>query len=1066
MSSTPLAMAQLAAQGLQVEVCAHSMKGDTTLGRASLKLDKALAQPGKWVDLVTDLNGQTSGASSVGKFRVKARYTEGAAAGDLSFPPAADQGMDDLKNSQNALNNRVGTLEENIKAQLHKELLAERESILQAMAAQNKALSQSIEGLARELAKERHAKASVLDGLVINQVNAIKLPSDVKQWRSAHVQAWISFQMELPQYAESFQKASIDGLVLIKHVTRDTLQNSLDIADPLHCQKILEGVQVLQNRQKEVDEAAEKERIKKLQKKKEEEDRKRAMMAELQKEAEAKKKREGKERDKGNKKIKKKSAGGKAAPKTYFGEVREQNVVDRARIERDMRTYRGERQKQIDKADLASRTWKFEYTGAQQPKAETIWDSDPFGRKQGTSAYRKTMALDILGSQHFRASDDMPRAPSLTKLRNVPRNCAPEEVLALVKGAMYDVSNWLVEVEKIERRKSVVRDSDLGDANDDKVLTLLQQQEEDEEFYYQQHRDYAENWTEDDLDVDPNRAPAKTETRSLKARHLAPEKSTDEVPPAYEDLVDMSDDGGSGAHSDEGEEELPPPAYDDFVEAEVPPPSYEEFFNTQNDAYHEPSRAAVRSSASMGVSRSSHSPPRSQLFSLIHTSAGDLHAPNSEPDRMSLIYKALIGQQNNNARWLGTNEKLTRMKLYGGFESLLRLKIDWPQFDALWTQLDSKRSGDIDLREFKAFFGDLEDFKGQMGTQTLATTSKSKSIAALSKCLFELCDALRHAGFTVVEMFSGFDRNGSGDVSISEFCSMLRLVVGSSVEKRLIYQALSVLDTNGDKAISLEEVLRFVYRVWKSQLDELAEKLSRWDERMTGEQDKIRKAVEERRLIKEAIKKNFPREWRDRLEREGGHAIPGPFQALLQRMDVGESKGASYPGTKSWGGECEDVQPTPFARSNNSPDNPNFDASKTAAEGTLSSNLNLHSPLPATRSYRPSETWAHSAGAPSSDHHTGSNSNPSAHSALFTASAPLTARRSKSGRLLANASAASAGVNEIMRFKIKVPAGCAPTRTGAELKMPTVRDLNSGTVNSAEVTEAVLKKFAPFEGYG
>jgi len=49
-----------------------------------------------------------------------------------------------------------------------------------------------------------------------------------------------------------------------------------------------------------------------------------------------------------------------------------------------------------------------------------------------------------------------------------------------------------------------------------------------------------------------------------------------------------------------------------------------------------------------------------------------------------------------------------------------------------------------------------------MGITELSTTSKSKSINALTRCLYELCDALRTAGFTIVEMFSGFDRNSSG----------------------------------------------------------------------------------------------------------------------------------------------------------------------------------------------------------------------------------------------------------------------------------------------------------------
>jgi hypothetical protein len=1024
MNTTPHAVAQLLKPGggLSVEVVGHSVKGDSMLGKAIVPLDKAVAQPGRWVDLVADLQGQTTGSGSVGKFRVKARFSPEADAGALDFPGRGDEGYKDLQSSQAELNNRVGSMEQNITAQLHKELAAEKDSILQAMALQGKALSQSIENLARELAKERKAKAALLDGLVVNQVNSLKLPADVKQWRSAHVQAWISFQMELPDYAVPFQKASIDGLVLLKHITKDTLQKSLEITDQMHCDKILEGIQVLQKKQKQVDAQAEKDRLKRLQAKKEEEDRKRAAMAELQKQAEKK-----------EKKVKKKKKASKPTAKTYFGEVREQNVLERARIERDMRLYRTEKQKQQHKADLASRTWKFEYTGAPQPTVETIWDSDPFAKKMGSSAYRRTMAMDILGSHQFTATDALPRAPASIKVRPVPRNCSPEEVLALVKGAMFDVSEWLLEMDRIERRRKAALDSDLADANDEAFLGLLTRDADtgydyEEDGYAEEEPPALEDF---DLEEESEAPPEYSELVGSNAKAFSPLDSTSEAPPAYNEVLGIAEgnDKSRGIAEEEGqssgdeEDELPPP------------PAYEEVIGDP------PARTAF----TRAYPQSPSPPTNAKLLSMIQSGAGDLHehTQQEEPDRMTVIFQALVGQQNNNARWLGANEKLTRMKLYGGFESLLRLKVEWTQFDALWTQLDYKRSGDIDVKEFKAFFGDLAEFKTAMGTQALSTTAKSKSIAALSRCLFELCDALRHAGFTVVEMFSGFDRNGSGGVSISEFCSMLRLVVGNNFEKRLIYQALSVLDTNGDKSISLEEVLRFVYRVWKSQLDELAEKLSRLDEHMTGEAEKIQKVIEERRQIKEAIKKNFPREWRDRLEREGGHTIPGPFQALLQRMDIGDSTMAHQTASRTalsgpataFGRQAEDTDSPPRVRP--------------SSESVPASPQQQH------RSYRPSETWA--SGRPGSP-----GGNPT-----LAASAPLPIRpKSAAGNKMTSHQLSVAGQNEIMRFKIKVPAGCAPTRTGAQLQIPRVRDLTAGPVHSSEVTDSILRKNAPFEGYG
>lgn len=110
---------------------------------------------------------------------------------------------------------------------------------------------------------------------------------------------------------------------------------------------------------------------------------------------------------------------------------------------------------------------------------------------------------------------------------------------------------------------------------------------------------------------------------------------------------------------------------------------------------------------------------------------------------------------------------------------------------------------------------------------------------------------------------------------------MLRIVVGSTFDKRIIYKAISVLDTDGDKNISLEELSIFVYNIWKTQLDELSEKLSK----LRDDDDRVIKIMRERDDIKDAIKRNYTRAWRDRSEREG-HTVPGPFSTLLHHMGI------------------------------------------------------------------------------------------------------------------------------------------------------------------------------------
>ncbi|KAJ1417444.1 hypothetical protein B484DRAFT_453961 [Ochromonadaceae sp. CCMP2298] len=818
------------------------------------------------------------------------------------------------------LHTRVGGLEASLKAQLKEELRGEREGILGAMAAQSQALAQSIHQLHLELAADKRRQGSLLDGLVISQVSSVKLPPDVKQWRSAHVQAWVSFEKELPAYAPHFQRASVDGLVLLRHVTMDTLQGALGITDRAHCLKILEGVQQLQQRQGVRDEEAERERLHRLQRKREEEDRHRQNMAEAKAQAEKKVKPEG--RGKGGKgttaRARRAGRRGRSRP-AALGSSSTRGRPGPGRSGTD--PWRG-RALRRTVAPWHTRCW-------------AAGNSQRRGRGGGLDMGDTDTGDMGIGGVHA-----LPRPPSSIKVRRVARSCAPEEVLALLRGAMGEVGGWLVRLRRIEWGRAYERDSDLRE--DELALRVT------------------------GLDDRGTYGVYGAGTEKEGGGYL------DEEGGGY------LDEEGGGYLDEEGEE--PPPAYDELDSEESAPPSYRELAGADAGGANtdEGVLASVRAPA----------PPLDKLTAL-YLGPGTGAAPRMPAfDPLSLVFEALVGQHNNNASWLGSNEKLTRTKLYGGLESLLRLKVEWPQFDALWTQLDAQRSGDIDLQEFRRVFGGIERFAQTGGAGALNSNAQSKSLRALSRCLFELCDALRGAGFTVVDMFAGFDRNGSGDVSVSEFCSLLRLVVGSSFEKRLIHQALAVLDTDGDKAVSLEELLRFVYRVWRTQLDELAVTLARIDNRDTGGAERRDRLLEQRRHIKEAVKKNFPREWRDRLEREGGHAIPGPFQALLQRMDVGGVGTASSPTSPP----RAQFPPTPIH---------------------LDSPTRPRSAAPSSGRPRPSEaTWSPSSTRGAQD-----------------------AQTNGPTPLFATAPSASRG-GELMRFRIKMPAGSQPTRAGKQLRSP------------------------------
>lgn len=88
------------------------------------------------------------------------------------------------------------------------------------MGNQNDALSKTIKKLAKTLAEQtKHSeKDPVKKSGILGSQDDVKLPNDIRKWRNAHVQAWVAFQMELPQYIDSFQEASIDGLMLLNYV--------------------------------------------------------------------------------------------------------------------------------------------------------------------------------------------------------------------------------------------------------------------------------------------------------------------------------------------------------------------------------------------------------------------------------------------------------------------------------------------------------------------------------------------------------------------------------------------------------------------------------------------------------------------------------------------------------------------------------------------------------------------------------------------------------------------------------------------------------------------------------
>lgn len=758
-----------------------------------------------------------------------------------------------VKKKQKEMEKTIGSISKNLRKEIEdeqskkiNELNLQIENLKEQMEQSNGNILSQIDANAE--ANERYKDDNnPLSNLKISGISNLKLPKDALQWRTVHVQAWLAITMELPLYMDNFQRGSIDGLVLTRHVNEKILNDVLGVTNPLHVQKLLAGISSINVKQEEIDKENAMIREIQLKKREIESNKQRLKDEEIEREKEHLEKiklikekadaaalasaievNENKpKKTKLKKKIKK-----VATINTNIVEKNEANDIDnglaRAKIVQQMRQSVIRQRKESSKMDSQAKIWAFEYTGASKPEVEKdIWDpsSNPASDFSGSKEYNLAMK-DLT---HKRG-----------KISSIPSNCSIDEVLALTKGAMYELSVWLVRDENIKRQRQKIHDSDLKNEKKKNIHQTT--------FPIPVYNNYnsGEIQTIEEIDED----------------------STYSEPPPFISKSKSILNGTDNAEDD-----------DTSVESEAPPryvkPSV---YNTDILENLDEPFANIRATFT--------SAPTSTTNLIVNTDYNEDEDEEEEVkfDRMSLVFNKLISQQNNNAHWLGPNSKLTRMKLNGGFENLLRLKIEWAQFDALWTKLDYKRSGDIDLKEFKTFFGDLSEFENLEGSNNLALSSASESMQALIRCMYKVCDTLRDVGFSVVEMFSGFDRNGSGDISFSEFCSLLRVILGPNFDKKLIYKSLNVLDEDGNKSVSREEFRIFIYKIWRTQLDELADQL----EDCIGMENstKIDRIVKERKAILDALKRNFNREWRDRLEREGGHTIPGPFTCLLQKMNV------------------------------------------------------------------------------------------------------------------------------------------------------------------------------------
>ena len=758
----------------------------------------------------------------------------------------------------------------------------------------------------------------------------IALPENKYEWRANHVQGWLVFTEGLEQYVQNFRDGSVDGLVLLKHVNDDILKMNLGVENTLHRLKLIEGIKKLKEEQAMYE--------KKMALLAEEKAKKAAQRAKEQPKLPEATKKTDKPKDKKKKKKKKHKKNDLHLENIVTGKAAEvvgENELKRISFVKKVKSLQNKSQEE-KKEDA----WAFDYT---------------LNHHAHTSKGYADMMGGLLDTEELKLSGVLLSKPIENKMNILPNSRTTDEVITILKSSMLKVVRRLVEFKRLSDAKPT-EDYDLDQLEEDAlhVINTLPPPDVVEDV------SAKENLESDNLGDE--RAPSmdnEVDLGSDDETSVLP----DAPPPGYEEAQDhplptSRNETSSVAAADSigtmdaselmsARPEGPPPEYDNGIEDEeemsvipaAPPPAYDE-------SMKHPSPTAHREKQEEEEELMKSAPPSLEPSAFRRNNLSRLPSPSKKKsqivyDNCEVMFDAFL-ELENEATWLNPVKKLTRLKFKGGCEDILKIKMTWGQFTGLWTKLDSGSRGEINLEEFKDVFGSISemDFNHEIDTTApIAATSEQKE---LLKYMYEMSDVLRHAGFTVKEMFAGFDRNGSGGVSVSEFCSMLRICLGRAVDKKIVYRVMSSLDTDGDKNITLEEVQLFIFYIWRAQLKEIA---SRVYLDTTLDDKTLRSMVKEKDDIKNAIIRNFPRRWRDEAVKV---KIDSPFTNLFNQ-DAGSVTG----GTVDVWTKSDTQMKGSFATSSGTSSPNHLRKSGSFEKGTIVTGTNSRSNSPSKHHHKP-----------------------------------------------------------------------------------------------------------------
>ena len=209
-----------------------------------------------------------------------------------------------------------------------------------------------------------------------------------------------------------------------------------------------------------------------------------------------------------------------------------------------------------------------------------------------------------------------------------------------------------------------------------------------------------------------------------------------------------------------------------------------------------------------------------------------------------------------------SHEHLSRLKFKGALRTLLGIELSWDQLDRVFRRIargDGSKRGGLSWDDFNLAFRR----RGRPGEWP----------ASVERLLFSTCKALVKQRISLKSAFEAFDANGSGWISLSEFSSLIRSVLGhrkkTDDHSKVIYQVFRSIDQDFDRKISLQEFMEYwlkVFRQWTAHLKA----------KSGGDSAQLRTLIPK---IERAMRHTFSQD-------DSPQKLPGPASSLLRMAAV------------------------------------------------------------------------------------------------------------------------------------------------------------------------------------